>query len=268
MPVVPRDASTVVLMRDSQSQGGAPEVLLVRRHAGANFAAGAHVFPGGALEEIDFQRQSQELSPRLSAQAAQAVICDAPSAENALGLFVSAIRETFEEVGILLARTENGTPWCADSRSPEIMLAVRESFFRGSQKFSSWMREQKLCLATEDLVYFAHWITPEIRPRRFDTRFFLAEVAPDTEAWTDGREVFDHVWASPRKAIALHEQGKLQLMTPTIRNLELLSSYPRAREAVSALRLASVPTILPKIQVCADGTQRVLHPGDEDYDDI
>jgi hypothetical protein len=136
----------------------------------------------------------------------------------------------------------------------------------GTLGFLQWLKEQSLRLSSEELVFFAHWITPEIRPKRFDTRFFLVEVPSDVEVQPDGQEVFEHLWIRPREGVRLRKGDPLKLMTPTLRNLELLSKFSTTAEAVAALREAEVPTILSKPQLTADGNERFLHPGDKGYD--
>jgi hypothetical protein len=125
-----------------------------------------------------------------------------------------------------------------------------------------------LTLATDELVYFAHWITPAIRPKRFDTRFFIAQLGPNVDVQTDRKEVFDRVWVTPAEAAEMHERGELDLMRPTLANLELLAPYASSQEAVEAMRQIQVPTILPKIIEGPDGSRVVLHPGDEGYDSL
>lgn len=267
MIVTPRDAATVVLMRDRRPGGGDPEVLLVRRHKRANFAAGAYVFPGGVLEEEDCSPLARRLSPRLAPEKAQASMAGREPPEKALGLLVAAIRETFEEVGVLLARTAGGERWNGEGQRAKLS-AVRAKMNQGALGFLDWINEQDLRLATEELVFFAHWITPKDRPKRFDTRFFLIEVPPGLEVHTDELEVFEHVWLSPKDGNEAEESERLKLMTPTLKNLELLASFATTAEAVTTLRNREVPTILPKIFFTPEGERSVLHPGDAGYDDL
>lgn len=267
MPVLPKDAATVVLIRDGAPGGGGPEVLLVRRHAHANFAAGAYVFPGGMLEESDYGQAAQGLSPGLSTEAAHGMIGDPHPCEKSLGLFVAGIRETFEEVGVLLAK-KNGSPWLATMADEEAFASAREQMYQGEIGFISWVQGLGLTLATDDLVYFAHWITPAIRPKRFDTRFFIVQVDRDVDVRTDRKEVFDRVWITPEEASRRQQGGELELMRPTLANLELLAPYATSRQAVAAMRERQIPTILPKIVETPDGGRIVLHPGDEGYDTI
>lgn len=267
MPVEPKDASTVVLIRDQPEKNGRPEVLLVRRHARANFAAGAYVFPGGMLEEYDFGQAAQNLSPGLTAEAADGIIGGLNPRAKSLGLFVAGIRETFEEVGVLLAK-QNGDAWQATNSEGQDFASAREQMYQGSLEFISWVEGKGLTLATDELVYFAHWITPAIRPKRFDTRFFIAQLGPDVEVQTDRKEVFDRIWVTPAEATEKQERGELELMRPTLANLELLAPYATSQEAVEAMKQRQVPTILPKIVEGPDGSRIVLHPGDEGYDAI
>lgn len=267
MPVLPKDAATVVLIRDGAPDGGGPEVLLVRRHARANFAAGAYVFPGGMLEENDYGQAAQSLSPGLSAEAAHGMIGDPHPCGKSLGLFVAGIRETFEEAGVLLAK-KNGGPWLSTVAEEVAFASARERMYQGEIGFIPWVQSLGLTLATDDLVYFAHWITPASRPKRFDTRFFIVPVGRDVDVRTDRKEVFDRIWITPEEASRRLQRGELDLMRPTMANLELLAPYATSHEAVAAMRDRRVPTILPKIIETPDGGRIVLHPGDEGYDTI
>lgn len=267
MAVIPKDAATVVLMRDRRPDGGEPEVLLVRRHANANFGAGAYVFPGGMLEESDYSQDAQFLSPGLTAQAAHDMIGGLDPHEKSLGLFVAGIRETFEEVGGVLA-TKNGAPWQATMAEEREFASARERMYEGKLEFIPWVESLGLTLAAEELIYFAHWITPAIRPKRFDTRFFLAQVDRGVDVQTDRREVFDRVWVTPAEAAERSASGELELMRPTLANLKLLAPYATTAEAIAAMNEGQVSAILPKIIESADGGPIVLHPGDEGYDSI
>lgn len=257
----------MVLIRDGAPDGGGPEILLVRRHARANFAAGAYVFPGGMLEENDCGQAAQSLSPGLSAEAAHGMIGDSHPHEKSLGLFVAGIRETFEEVGVLLAK-KNGSPWLATAAEEEAFASARERMYQGEIGFIPWVQSLGLTLATDDLVYFAHWITPAIRPKRFDTRFFIVPVGRDVDVRTDRKEVFDRIWVTPEEASQRQQRGELELMRPTLANLELLAPYPTSQEAVAAMRERQVSHILPKVVETPDGGRIVLHPGEEGYDII
>ncbi len=262
-PVTPRPAATLVLMRDGAA-GSAPQVLMVERNADANFAAGAFVFPGGVLEEVDRSADAARLSPGLTAGQAGLALGDAPGDTDALGYFVAALRETFEESGILLA---SGT---ADALAPEASRVAaaqaRERINRGELGFLDWVASQGWVLCTERLVYFAHWVTPEAVPKRFDTRFFLAPAPAGAEALHDTREVVAHRWLTAGEALEAHLAGGIHMIEPTVKNLERLAAYASTRAALEDLRGRTVPRIMPKLVMNAEGRRVIIFPWDPDYE--
>ena len=252
-PATPADAATLVLLRDGPAGGF--DVLLMQRHRASKFAAGDFVFPGGKIEPDD-------------APADAATWCAGPDPTDArrrlgtthgtaLAYWIGAIRETFEEVGILLAR---GTRW----PDPTRVETYRRACHSDKQAFWTMLRTEGLTLATDRLVYFAHWITPEESPVRFDTRFFAAETPLGQEATVDDREVIAVRWLSPREAIDAAARGEISLRNPTIRNLMLLEGAPSAAAALGRLAGRSVETIRPRV-LEEGGRRRVLMPGDPGY---
>lgn len=264
MPVAPaRESATVVLIRNRKQ--GPPEMLMLQRHAADKFAAGAYVFPGGVLEESDYGAEAIALSPRLKPQEALGMIPDAGSPEKALGFFVAAIRETFEEAGILLARTAAGEHWHPDPSQDAMLREAREALHEGKLDFVRWVHELNLKLATDHFHYFAHWITPEARPIRFDTHFFVIEVDKRLEAEADQREVQDHVWVSAEEVLARHKAGEVNLVGATRVNLQLISEYGTARDAVAGLAAREVVPILPKLRKTNDGSVHPVFPWEPEY---
>jgi 8-oxo-dGTP pyrophosphatase MutT (NUDIX family) len=255
---VPRAAATVVLMRDRP--GAPPQVLMVRRHGGDSFAADAYVFPGGVLEAEDRSTEALALTAALAPDATSRLNLEAEP-QLALAFHLAAIRETFEEVGILLARPAAGAafPDAAELRS------VRGAMQKGRAPFWAWLRERGLRPAVEDLTYFAHWITPAARPKRFDTRFFLAAAGDEANPEPDREEIVECLWISPAEAVAAERDGRMHMINATVKNLELLSGFSRAAEAVEVLRRRDVPTILPKLVPQGDG-YRIVHPWEPGYD--
>ena len=176
-------SSTIVLMRDAAA---GPEVLMVVRHHQIDFASGALVFPGGKLD------------PQDDSDAAKAMVDGAPMADVALR--IGAIREAYEESGILLANTADGRP-----ATPELLATLeddRKRVHAGELPFAALLTQANLRLRCDELVHFAHWITPEMMPKRFDTHFYIVRVPPDQVAAHDGRESVDSVWLTPADAIA------------------------------------------------------------------
>jgi 8-oxo-dGTP pyrophosphatase MutT (NUDIX family) len=260
-PVVPAPAATLVLLRDRPA--GSVEVLLMQRHHKSKFAAGDFVFPGGKLEADDNPDDAVRWCAGLDLATAARTLAleDAPS--TALGYWIGAIRETFEEAGILLATREDGGP----VRLPPARVAeYRRAVQADNRAFWPMVKEEKLRLATDTLVYFAHWITPVDMPLRFDTRFFAAPMPAGQDAVGDDHEMISLRWLSPREALDAHARGELPLRNPTVRNLMLFDGAASSAEALGRLRDRVVTTIRPKVVVDASGQRRVFNPGDPGYD--
>lgn len=262
MAAVPKPAASLVLMRDG-ARGGPPQVLLLERDRDATVGAGAFVFPGGVVEPQDCTPAAARLSPRLSPDQAQAVLHDVDAPAEALGYYIAAIRETFEESLLLLGG--NGTPGSAPQGAA--LEAERARLLAGEGDFAAWAEAAGLELATERLVYFAHWITPVVVPQRFTARFFLAEAPGDARVVADGQEIRSHRWIEPAQAIALRRQGAIHMMDPTVRNLEVLAAFASTAEAMRELNRREVRAILPKLTLHEDGSRTIVFPWDADYED-
>lgn len=216
---------------------------MVVRHHQIDFASGALVFPGGKADEQDFAPELRALS------------IGGTHDENLFGAQVAALRESFEECGLLLA---------VDADSGAMIDAVR---LAGLQKyrqpivdselgFVAFLTEQKLRLKCDLLSHFAHWITPEMMPKRFDTHFFLAPAPDDHLALHDGRESVDSVWIRPADAIAEAQAGKRTVIFPTLRNIEKLGRYASVAQALASV-VDQVPVpVLPWLEKRDEG--RVL----------
>lgn len=229
-PVTPRPAATLVLLRDG-ARG--LEVLLLRRSPHAGFAPGAYVFPGGTVDAEDAHPGVLERMDGLTAERATERLDLPGSLPPALAYYGAALREAFEETGIL---TGSSTPGTAELRQ-----ALRER----RVTFPEVLARLGCRLSADGLVYFAHWITPVRSPRRFDTRFFAARIPSDAVAVADGVETMEACWATPVEALRAHAGGELPMMLPTVRTLERLAGFPDTRAALVALADAPVPTILP-----------------------
>jgi 8-oxo-dGTP pyrophosphatase MutT (NUDIX family) len=259
-PVTPVPAATLVLLRSRSS--GAFEVLLIRRHGASKFAAGDFVFPGGKIEASDCADDAATWCRSVDAAQAARRLDLAAAPQAALGHWVGVIRETFEEVGILLAYGPDGGPARVDDQR---YAAYRRACQADHRAFWAMLRAERLTLATDGLVYFAHWITPETQPLRFDTRFFAAAMPPGQEAVADEREITEVRWLAPREALDTNARGELPLRNPTVKNLELFAGAPSAAAALERLNGREVRTILPRVII--EGDKRlVLLPGDAGYD--
>jgi 8-oxo-dGTP pyrophosphatase MutT (NUDIX family) len=259
-PVTPVPAATLVLLRNRSAS--AFEVLLIRRHRASKFAAGDFVFPGGKIEVSDGLDDAADWCRSVDAEQAArrlGLVSAPPSA--ALGHWVGVIRETFEEVGILLAYAPDGGPARLDG---ERFAAYRRACQADHRAFWEMLRAERLILATDALVYFAHWITPEIQPLRFDTRFFAAPMPEGQEAVADEREITEVRWLTPREAIDANARGQLSLRNPTVKNLQLFDGASSAAAALAQLDGREVRTILPRVIIEGD-QRRVLLPGEPGY---
>jgi 8-oxo-dGTP pyrophosphatase MutT (NUDIX family) len=258
-PATPSPAATLVLLRDRPASG--VEVLLIQRHEKSRFAGGAYVFPGGKIEADDNPADAARWCDGLDARAAARRLDLADAERMAVGYLVGAIRETFEEVGILLAHDEGGRPVRVDAPR---FAEYRRACDADNRAFWEMVKRERLTLATDRLVYFAHWITPEESPYRYDTRFFAAEVPAGQDAVADEREIVDVRWLAAGEAIEAARRGEIALRTPTIMNLELLDGPPSVAAVLASLGGRAVPSIRPRV-LDAHGERRVLMPGDPGY---
>lgn len=253
----PRDAASVVLLRDGAA---GPQVLLLRRHVDSKVLGGAYVFPGGKLERSDSAPATQA---RLDAPAAAlhaALGEPALAPDMAAGLFVAALREAFEESGVLLA-THAGHALDGAARQ-QALAAVR-----AGTAFADLLAQRDWHLDTHALAPWTRWITPR-RPammnRRFDTRFFLAAVPAAQEARQDDHEVTEARWLTPRAALAEYREGRIDMAPPQILSLLHLSSYGSVAAALADARTRPPPLVEP--HTLQHGAERMMcYPGDADY---
>lgn len=240
-----RKAATVVLLRDAPE---GVEIFMVVRHHQIDFASGALVFPGGSLDKAD------------AAIAADTELC-APCGFDDIELLtfrIAAIREAFEECGVLLARRMG-----SDVVLPAAELAPIEAKWRaglndGSLSFLDLLKQEKLVLATDAMIPYAHWITPEGMPKRFDTWFYLA-VAPDDQlALHDGHEAVDSVWLTAQQALDGAASGKYTVIFPTERNLFKMAQFRTAEEAFKTTAADTIVSVLPVLQKSADGVHLLI----------
>lgn len=253
-PVTPRPSATVVLLREGQ---GHPELLMVKRRAGDAFGD-SYAFPGGVVDHDE--SDAHGLIDGKTADEAAAIL---GISRNALDYYSAAIRELFEETGILLARDNKGE-WASDSAE---LQTLRIEVDKGRLPWSTFLKEQGLRLACDALHYFAHWETPLDQPKRWSTYFFFAEMPTAQEATHDGSEVTDIRWQSAPETLAAARSGSMKLPLPTVRNLrnirhctsiaELLEwAETRRREGIIKLR----PIFLRE-----DGKSQWVVWGDKDY---
>ena len=241
------------------------EVLMLRRNLASSWVGGAHLFPGGAVDDEDRSLDLARRSPgRGDAEASRLLGMDA----GGLAFFVAAIRECFEEAGILLASGPDGTPidFRAEDRKTEArFIEHRRRLNAGELSFADLCAVEDLHLETGRLWYFSHWITPEGSPRRYDTRFFVAATPAGQTALHDDIEAIDSTWILPAEALRKHAAEEIDMLFPTVKNLQAIARFENTADLLAATAAVEVPTILPKITVGGQGV-RILLPGDQGYD--
>ena len=230
-PVTPLPAATVILARDATP---GVEVLLMRRHRSSGFVPGAWVFPGGRVDAAD------------SGPALYERIEGIPGGGPESAFWTAAIREVFEETGVLLARTPDGD-WAGDATSDRRLEALRRQLMDDAITMLDVMDEAGVELDASGLVHMAHWITPVVEPRRYDTHFFLAALPDGRVARPDPREMTEAAWLRPAEALRRFEAGELPMVFPTVKTLESLRPYGSVEHALGAVRHARVRPILPRL---------------------
>jgi 8-oxo-dGTP pyrophosphatase MutT (NUDIX family) len=256
-----REAATVMVVRDApgaatRSEGDALEVLMMRRATDAVFVGGAHVFPGGAVDDGD--RDPAWVDQVVGFDAAMA---ERVGTESPLSWYVAAARELFEEAGVLPARRPDGSALdMAGLSIVERFATHRRAVDDGDRLLLDVLREEQLVLDLAGMAVVSHWITPDGQPRRFDTRFFVAPAPLGQEASHDERETTEGVWIRPGEALRRHAAGEIVLILPTIRNLEALRGFGSAAEVlVAAAGAGAIPTVAP-LRVVEGGRERFVAP--------
>ena len=259
-PATPVPAATVLLLRDG-SDG--LETFMVVRHHQIDFASGALVFPGGKIDPGDFE--VRDLCDGIGGDDGN----DGNDGESGevdearVAMMAGAIREAFEECGVLLAR-EAGADALVSAERLRRLEDDRTALHRGEVDLRAFLEREGLRLACDQLRHFAHWITPPMVPKRFDTHFYLVPAPADHLAVHDGHESVDSVWISPGDALTGAEDGTYTIIFPTLRNVELLGQSRTVAEAMDAAAGRAVVPILPWTERRDDGTY-VCIPADAGY---
>ncbi len=262
-----------MLVRDGVIGGAdALEVCMLRRHLNSDFVGGAYVFPGGKVDDADRGSPAQAVcSGRTDEQASQLLGVE----EGGLSYWIAALRECFEEAGVLLAYPEaesaaSGGSDLVDAHDEGVrsrLLSLRHRLNAGEVGFVEGCMEEGLVLAADRVHYFSHWITPEPSPKRYDTRFFVAALPPGQLAVHDDYETIDTVWVRPAEALERARDRQFDIIFPTMKNLEAIARFETSASLLSAaLAVERVPPILPKV-VVDDRGFRILLPGDEGYEE-
>ncbi|HKB10432.1 MAG TPA: hypothetical protein VKD69_07255 [Vicinamibacterales bacterium] len=265
-PSNPRPAATVVVLRDSPA---GPEVFMVRRHEGTAFMGGAHVFPGGRVDPADHEASDAWCDGIAGARAAAARLNPGASdgaangaSADAVAYHVAAARELFEEAGVLLARDAAGAfVSLAGAADHDRFKQARTAVHAGTLSLRALAGREHLRLALDALVLFAHWVTPPIDTRQFDTRFFMTRVPPRQTPAHDDAETTHGAWVRPADAIAQSFRGEIVLPPPTHTTLRELEGF---RSVAAALAWAGQRRIVRRMPhlVEQEAKRLLLLPGD------
>ena len=235
----PRDAATVIMLRDDRDAG--LEVYLMRRHRRQSFMAGAFVFPGGRLDPADCDPGLWAFGRGVAPdRAGESLSEPGLPGETAMGLYFSAVRETFEEAGVLL--TEEGDAKRGAMR-PDFL---RKQLHEGKLSLRELAEAENLRFTLDRLQPYAHWITPEIEGKRFDTRFFLCRLPRGQTPTPDEVELTDSLWVTPEKALEGQERKDLMLMPPTLIILMDLAGFSNVDEVMAAAAARPIAPVLPQ----------------------
>lgn len=257
--VPPRDAATVVLLRDAADHG--VEAYLLRRLAGMAFAGGRYVFPGGSVDPRDEAAATGWVG---AAAAEWAAPLSAPE-PLARALVCAAVRETFEEAGVLLAGRDSSHVVDVDGDTAH-WRAEQAALLDRSASMAEVLARNGLVIRADLLRPWAHWVTPEIEPKRFDTRFFVAALPPGQQPVHFLGESDASEWVRPADAVERHATGEMAMLPPTVFTLAELSEYATVAEVIAAAQARDVRRVLPRIVVSGDDVVLLL-PGEPGYPD-
>lgn len=261
-----RPAATVMLVRDGTD---GLEVFMMQRTQAAAFARGQYVFPGGKVDDADHAEVFEPICDGLDDASASAQL---GLEHGGLAWLVAAVREVFEEAGVLLARRADADQ-VVDLDEPDTAArynAARHAIHEGELSLADFCAAEGLLLLVDRIHIVDHWVTPLGERRRFDTRFFVGAAPPAQHPLHDDKETIASQWVRPADALQMWRDGEIQMFPPTVASLEFLCGFDAAADAVAAAEASGVPeVVLPRIVVDDDG--RVLgvkRPGDDGYDDI
>jgi 8-oxo-dGTP pyrophosphatase MutT (NUDIX family) len=261
MAVTPRTAATVILMRTAA--GGSVETFLLKRHEASAFMGGNFVYPGGSVEPGD---KDKSILPYCRSLPFNTSAPEKVDEDELLGYRVCALRELFEEAGILLARWISGELCTADPvPDGDRLAAYRGQIDQDEISMTELAKRENLVYDFDQLVYVDRWITPEARHIRFDTRFYLAFCPEGQHASSDQKETVQGLWMSPREAIDANLRGSIALSPPAVETLEMLAPFETRSSLLGFLEDREPRTVLPILTKATDGPV-ILFPWDEEYE--
>ncbi len=247
-PVTVKPASTILLVNESLS---IPQLFMVVRHHQIDVASGALVFPGGKVDAQDEQLAETLLKQHTEYDA------------KLMPFAIASIREAFEETGVFFARKIDSQE-LLNASSLEALEHYREKLVKDEISLAVLLEQEGLELALEELLHFAHWITPDMAPKRFDTHFFIAKAPTDQVALHDGEESVDSVWIGAEKLLTEADEGKWKVVFPTRMNIEKLARFKSFADIVDYLKGHQVCTVQPNF-VQDEGGKYLCIPAEADY---
>ena len=261
---MPKKAATVILLRNKEPEGF--DVFLLKRHEKSSFMGGNFVYPGGRVDRDDGSLEICSLSKGMKLEEAQKILKGTFSPEESFAHWVAAIRELFEEAGVLLAYDQKGNLFRVRNREEqEKLLNYRKLLQEGKTNIYEIAQKEDLLFALDQLHYYAHWITPEARSQRFDTRFFLTRYPPAQEASHDQKETTAGIWITPKKALEENLKGDVILSPPTLKTLEDLSRFKSIEDIFHSLKEEDIRPILPVLTKISKNPL-IIFPWDPEYE--
>jgi len=257
MAVVPRDASTVIVLKEASTEGF--EVFLLKRHEKSAFMGNNFVYPGGVVDKNDSDPEILSFCDSIPSDESQ---------KELLPFMIAGIRELFEESGLLLAYDKNGLSFtvCDEARN-ECIHQYRDLLNKRKITLKEILKKEGLFLALNQLYHYAHWITPEARPMRFNTHFFVARYPEGQEASADKTETTEGVWMQPGQALEQNLLTSLVLSPPTLKTLEDLSRFSTIEEVISFSKTGDKTPILPLL-LSFSNDWFLIFPWDLEYDNF
>ena len=264
MVAVPKNAATDILLKNKKSEGF--EVFLLKRHEKSSFMGGNFVYPGGRVDRDDGSLEICSFSKGITFDEAQKILGGTFSPDESFAHWIAGIRELFEEAGVLLAYDQEGNLFqIRNQDEQEKFLHYRESLQKSGLTICEMAQKEKLLFALDQLHYYAHWITPEARSERFDTRFFLARYPSGQEASHDRKETTAGIWITPQKALEENLKGEVFLSPPTLKTLEDLLRFKTIDEVFTSLKNMKIRPILPILTKITSGPL-IIFPWDPEYE--
>ena len=255
-------SSSLMIVRDSDI---GVQVFMMKRSLRSSFG-GIWVFPGGILEDQDQDIAKKNYCNGIDEQKAKAIL---NYDQESLTYWIASLRETFEETGALIANRDNNSFFTPTEDEAINLERLRSDLNNGKISFISILKQLKLKIALERLIYISHWITPDVETKRYTTRFFLTSLNEEVTMTHDDLEGTDSKWIGINEALEAHKAGRISLIMPTIKNLESISSYKNTQEMISAknaIKAKDIPAIEPKF-FKENGQWKGLLPGEYGYED-